>query len=457
MSNIRHARVAAVARIGARIAALAVFGATAPLIAQTGPKVFVACYVPLTGTVYRIKEGNLKPACTATHVEFSWTDGDGAVRPTDPAGGDLSGVLSNATVVQLLGRVLSKTPPAHGQVLGWNGSEWIATTLPTGGGVTSHGALTGLLNDDHPQYLLTNGARTTANGFAVIGGSGPIPVSGTGVRLMWYAQKAAFRAGLVQGALWDDANIGFGSTALGFNPMASGDGSTAIGQDAKATGGGSVAIGQNTAASGQWSTAMGTSTTASGVLSTAMGFGTQATGAQSTAMGSLASTNGMEGSFVYGDVSTSGASVTSTAANQFTVRASGGFRFRSASNLSTGCDLPPGSGTWSCTSSRLAKERFENLNGDDVLSRIAHMPIQTWSYRTEPGHVRHVGPTAQDFRAAFGLGNSDEAISLVDIDGINLLGVQTLERRTRELERENAALRARLDSLEAAVKRPDDR
>ena len=70
------------------------------------------------------------------------------------------------------------------------------------------------------------------------------------------------------------------------------------------------------------------------------------------------------------------------------------------------------------------------------------MPIQEWSYRNEAGNVRHVGPTAQDFRAAFGLGTSDEAIALVDIDGVNMLAVQTLTRRANEQSRQIETLRA---------------
>jgi hypothetical protein len=60
-----------------RVAASALFGAVAlsvePLSAQTAPRVIYACYVPWTGTVYRIKEPNTPAQCfSPTHVEFSW-------------------------------------------------------------------------------------------------------------------------------------------------------------------------------------------------------------------------------------------------------------------------------------------------------------------------------------------------------------------------------------------------
>lgn len=75
------------------------------------------------------------------------------------------------------------------------------------------------------------------------------------------------------------------------------------------------------------------------------------------------------------------------------------------------------------------------------------MPIRSWSYREEPDSVRHVGPTAQDFRSAFGLGDSDKAIASVDGDGVALAAAKALERRTALLQDEVATLRAELASL----------
>ncbi len=478
----------------------------------TPPAVYSACYVPLTGTVYRIKESGLKPTCTTGHIEFNWTDGANAIRTTDRVAGDLNGFFTNPTVVRLLGRALSSNPPSPGQVLTWDGTAWSPATLPVPpGGATDHGALTGLNDDDHPQYLLTDGVRASVNGFAVTGtyGVGTMQVAGPGSRFVWIPGKAALRAGIALATEWDEANVGRRSVALGIGTTASGESSTAFGELTIASGLASTALGQRTEASAYASTALGASTVANATYSVAMGLSTQAEGSasvamgqgsrsvgtaslaagssstaignssvalgeaalasgaravalgfqtraagdQTTAMGSFVSTDGYRGSFLYGDAESGGSYLSAGANNEFAVRASGGVRLRTSPSLGTGCNLPAGSGTWVCTSSRLAKERFENLNGDDVLAKIARMPIQSWSYRTEPGGVRHVGPTAQDFRAAFGLGNSDDAISLVDIDGINMLGVQALVQRTQALQRQNDELRARLDRLEAVLRR----
>jgi len=53
------------------------FAAPAAVRAQSvPPKVFYACYVPSSGTTYRIKEADLRQECSkSTHVPFSWTDG----------------------------------------------------------------------------------------------------------------------------------------------------------------------------------------------------------------------------------------------------------------------------------------------------------------------------------------------------------------------------------------------
>ncbi len=455
--------------------AAALLSAVLPLsaLAQSAPNVYHACYVPLTGTVYRIQEPGLKQACTTPHVAFSWTDGANAVQATDPLGGDLSGVLGNAQVVRLLGRALSATPPEPGQVLAWNGTAWVATTpASSGGGASDHGALAGLADDDHPQYLLANGVRQSPDGFAVTGtnGVGELLASGPGTRLIWYPGKAAFRAGQALGNQWDDANIGVSSIAMGLNATASGLGSAAIGLHLSASGEGAVAIGTNAGASGLRSAAvgflaqaMGESSVAlgaafaRGTAATAIGSGSTADGAYSTALGNLAHTGVHPGTVVIGADMLGG--VIASRPSQFVVRAQhfwfGTDHLSSHSSdhfitTTTGAFLSVG-GVWTNASDIGLKMAFREVDADHVLASITRMPIRSWSYRAEGAAIRHIGPTAQDFHAAFGLGNSDKAIGSVDADGIALLGIQALEKRTRLLEKENSVLRARLERLEALL------
>lgn len=78
------------------------------------------------------------------------------------------------------------------------------------------------------------------------------------------------------------------------------------------------------------------------------------------------------------------------------------------------------------------------VNGHDVLAKVAALPVYTWRYDTEPEHVRHLGPMAQEWRAAFGLGDSDTTISVVDAFGVAVVALQALQRRVEDLEAELA-------------------
>ncbi len=111
------------------------------------------------------------------------------------------------------------------------------------------------------------------------------PASGPGTRMMWYSDKAAFRAGFVKNTLWDRDSIGTYSIAVGYNTKAGSDASIAMGSSTNASGNASTAMGIGTIASAFGSTAMGNNTTASEHSSTAMGNGTTANGQNSTAIG----------------------------------------------------------------------------------------------------------------------------------------------------------------------------
>ena len=83
-----------------------------------------------------------------------------------------------------------------------------------------------------------------------------------------------------------------------------------------------------------------------------------------------------------------------------------------------------------------------------VLATLGTLPIATWAYDAEPG-VRHLGPTSQDFAAAFGLGGTDEAIATVDADGVALAALQALLARVEALEARVAAQDAEIERLRA--------
>lgn len=104
-------------------------------------------------------------------------------------------------------------------------------------------------------------------------------------------------------------------------------------------------------------------------------------------------------------------------------------------------------GTYSQSSDRNAKQEIHPVDTDAVLKKVVELPIAEWSYRQDPS-TRHVGPMAQDFHAAFGLGPDEKHITTVDADGVALAAIQGLHRRLEEARRENAELRERLERLE---------
>jgi hypothetical protein len=164
-----------------------------------------------------------------------------------------------------------------------------------------------------------------------------------------------------------------------------------------------------------------------------------------------------KGVFLFAD--STDADFNSTMANEFAARANGGFRFVSSSGTCTTTG-----GGWSCTSDRNAKTNFAMVDARQVLLKVSGLPIQTWSFKDNTA-IRHMGPMAQDFYAAFGLGQDDKTISTIDLDGVALASIQglyhllqekdaeiaVLEKQVATLQSRNAAQQAQIDDLEARL------
>jgi hypothetical protein len=135
------------------------------------------------------------------------------------------------------------------------------------------------------------------------------------------------------------------------------------------------------------------------------------------------------------------------------VRASGGTYFFSNSEHTTGVRLLPGESSWREVSDRNRKEHFRPVDTEDVLRKLAALDIPSWNYKGTSASRRYIGPTAQDFHAAFGLGTDTTTISTQDIDGVTLAAVQALGKRTGRLQQENTALRAQVADLERRLAR----
>lgn len=356
--------------------------------------------------------------------------------------------------------------------------------------------------------------------FTGVFGTGANPYEGAGTRMLWFPRRAAFRAGYVDGTQWDNINMGpysvamgynsiadgdasvalgrnttangdyclatgngtsagfrystamgFGTnansqaaTALGYNTTATGSNSTAMGYNSQATALTSTAMGNSTIADGDYSTAMGSVTTASGIGATATGGNTTASGNFSTAMGSYVQSSGAN-SFSIGDGSTTTVMNNSTT-NQFMSRFANGYYLYTVSTLGLGAALPAGANSWVAISDSSKKENFRHTDSESILSKIKKFKLGTWNYKgQDPTKFRHYGPMAQDFYAAFGndgigtIGN-DTTIASADFDGINLIAIQALEKRTAEnkeetknLKKENQKLKNEISLLKSKIEK----
>ena len=208
--------------------------------------------------------------------------------------------------------------------------------------------------------------------------------------------------------------------------------------------------GQSNRADAGWATVSGGSTNlATGVWSMIPGGESNATeGDYSFAAGRRAWAI-HNGSFVWADSTDD--RIASTDANQFIARASGGVWFYTSGDLSSGAYMSAGDSAWSTVSDRSAKENIVPVDPKDVLDRLSKVPVSTWNYRAQGKSVRHIGPMAQDFRAAFGLGVDDKHISTIDPDGVALAAIQALDRKLKEKDAQVEQLQKQLDELKAAL------
>ena len=261
------------------------------------------------------------------------------------------------------------------------------------------------------------GFGNQANGFiATIGGGNQNSTAG---------QYATVGGGTHNSASGAGAFVGGG----GFNGTNSA-GNTASGI-ATTVGGG-----YDNRASGNWATIPG-------------GFGNGAAMTYTLAAGRRAQAN-HDGAFVWGD--STDADIHSSGKDQFIVRANGGIAFVTATvdftptlgagvfiTTSTRAYLSTG-GMWTNASDKNLKANFAPVDARNILARVSSLPVQTWNYRAEDANVRHIGPTAQDFYAAFNVGRDDTSIGTVDADGVALAAIQGLYQENQDLNARIAAL-----------------
>jgi len=345
------------------------------------------------------------------------------------------------------------TPTPYAIYAGGAGAAGITGTIPTsalanawllsGNSNTVSGQFVGTI-DNQPLDIRVNNARVMryrlntdgtgvhTNAPNVIGGSS---VNTTVTTSIVGATIAGGGGNLASGlAVPNEVTGNFGTIGGGDDNTASGYGATVTGGEAN------TASGDGATVSG------GGANTASGNYSFAAGYRAKADD---------------EGSFVWADFSSF--DFHSTTANQFRVRATGGAAFvtaiDSSGNVTAGVHLLSGDTAWSSVSDKNAKKNFQPVNGEAVLETLASIPVEKWNYKWEADtNTPHIGPMAQDFKAAFYPGRDDKSISTLEFDGVELAAIQGLNQKVEEQkgeleqkETEVTELKQRLDALEKIV------
>ena len=298
-------------------------------------------------------------------------------------------------------------------------------------------------------YNAATGFESTVGGGQANIASGSVSFVGGGVTNL----ASGFESAVVGGEL-NDATGAVSFVGGGYFNAASAYGATvgggyangAVGTNSIAAGGESnlASNSVSTVSGGYFNGATGQGATVPG------GWANLAAGSNSFAAGFVASATN-NGAFVWSD-SSSTTTFASTAANQFNVRAAGGTRIFSNSGATLGAQLLANATSWSALSDRNAKKDFTPVDGREILRKLDEVPVQSWRYKwDEAGSTPHLGPVAQDFKAAFFPGRDDKTISTLEFDGVELAAIQGLHSLVKEKDAKIAALERRLAEIEAKL------
>ena len=105
------------------------------------------------------------------------------------------------------------------------------------------------------------------------------------------------------------------------------------------------------------------------------------------------------------------------------------------------------------SSSRAVKHGFTSVDDNDVLDRVSKLDVTRWRYNNDRTGAEHLGPMAEDFHAAFGLGPDPAHIAATDIASVAVVSVKALQQKVKDQQAEIARLKAESDAREARLAR----
>jgi hypothetical protein len=112
-------------------------------------------------------------------------------------------------------------------------------------------------------------------------------------------------------------------------------------------------------------------------------------------------------------------------------------------------------GVWTAGSSRSFKDRFVDLNGQDVLNKIAAMDLKGWFYKETQEY--HIGPFAEDFYQAFGTGDLSvkedlgKYLSATDVSGVSMIAIKELVNENKKMLEEINKLKIDMENLKTII------
>jgi len=350
--------------------------------------------------------------------------------------------------------------------------KWYFFTNSTTGGFSviikqgSGSGTTVTILNSYTKMVRVDGTGTNANvtevmpnpyfgGTMVVGGTlgvgGPLNVAGA---VTGEADSSFNGVDIGRGGGDISTNTAIGDTALAANTT--GSGNTAMGgysfyQLTTGVSNTGIGFGAGFQSTGNYNTAIGYATlyaSSSANGNTALGYTALSvcTGGQNVALGNTAGsliTTGT-GNVIIGN--NTGASIATATDNILICDGSGNIRIRASSAGNIGIGVAPtlgplemasgayvtAGGTWTNASDVALKQSFQSVDSASILDAVAALNVDKWEYKAEPGVV-HIGPTAQDFKAMFGVGANDTSISTVDAIGVLLSAVKELYQKVKIL------------------------
>jgi hypothetical protein len=377
--------------------------------------------------------GFMKPAAPFSALAATWTGANWAtgtyITQTNPNGsfdafvGNGAAMTANM-VVDVMGYFTSPTR---------NGDGLRIVTLPGGADIPN------VINGDDSNTIITTSGGM--RGATISGGRDNIVGDQTGDNGNYGTIGGGLnnRVGLAGGAGGNYATVSGGDTNTasgGYSTVAGGGSNTASG------GASIIAGGFNNLASGIASTvAAGSNNRALGQLSFAAGNGATASDASEFVWNGSGIAWNPKAQGLWGGNTTS----------TFNVKADRGIYFQAGA--STGCTLAAGGTGWFCASDRSLKDKFNAVSPRAVLEKVAQLPITTWVIK---GYDQlHMGPMAQDFRKAFGLGRDDVTINSTDAQGVALAAIQGLNQKLEAEAVKSKAKDAKILELEKKAVKVD--